>query len=141
MSRFEALFIRVALVYLVLTGLLGAAFYLWPTLMPYFRVTHVHIGVVGFFLSFVMGVAYWMMPRLPGGVRQEGLEAVTFVLLHGGLAIRVLAEPAWRYTGSAELAAANVVGAVAQVAAFAVFAYAMNARVRSAEAIRRLRRT
>lgn len=55
MSRYEAWLIRSALVYLVLTGLLGLLFTVFPALTPYFRVTHVHLGVVGFFLSMVEG--------------------------------------------------------------------------------------
>lgn len=91
MSRFEALLVKAALVHLVLTGALGVAFYLAPGLVPYLRVTHVHLGVVGFFLSMVMGMAYWMMPR-SGGLQQERLEATTFFLLHGGLALRAARE-------------------------------------------------
>lgn len=83
----------------MLTGLLGVLFFLFPSLAPYFRVAHIHLGVLGFFLSMVMGVAYWMMLR-PGGLRQEGLEATTFHLLSSGLFLRALAEPWWRYTGA-----------------------------------------
>lgn len=140
MNRTQALFIRVGLGYLVLTGAIGVVFYLQPASLAYLRATHVHVGVVGFFLSFVMGVAYWMMPRLPGGRRQERLEVVTFAALHGGLALRVLAEPAWRLTAAPALEWVTVAGALLQVVAFVVFALAMHARVRSAEAVMRLRR-
>ena len=99
MSLYEYRLIRAALFYFVLTGLLGMPFFLFPSLTPYFRVTHIHLGVVGFFLSMVVGVAYWMMPR-PGQLRQEGLEATTFHLLNAGLLLRALAEPWWRYTGT-----------------------------------------
>jgi hypothetical protein len=42
MSRYEALFIRMALAYLLLTGALGILFFLNPVLTAYFRITHVH---------------------------------------------------------------------------------------------------
>jgi hypothetical protein len=139
-SRYEALLVRAALAYLVLAGVLGVLFYLAPAASVYFRVTHVHLGVIGFFLSFVMGVAYWLMPR-PGGVRQEGLEAATFYLLNGGLVLRIVAEPAWRYTGDGSLFVLVVLGGLLQLGAMLVFAFAMHGRVKTADAIRRLRST
>jgi hypothetical protein len=137
-SRYQALLVRGALVYLVITGLLGVVFYLAPGAIATFRVTHVHLGVVGFFLSVVMGVAYWLMPR-PGGIRQERLEAATFYLLHAGLLLRAVVEPLWRSGGDGVLHALVVGSALFQLGAIGVFAFAMHARVRTAEAIRRLR--
>ncbi|MFO8150662.1 MAG: hypothetical protein R6T93_10210 [Trueperaceae bacterium] len=96
------------------------------------------MGTVGFFLSLVMGVAYWMMPR-PGGIRQERLEAVTFWLLHGGLALRVVAEPAWRVTLASGWSTALLASALAQLAAMLVFALAMRARVVTADEVKRRR--
>ena len=81
MSRYETYLIKAGLTYLVLTGLLGVLFFFVPGLSRYFRTTHLHLGFIGFFLSMVMGVAYWMMPR-PGGLRQERQEALTFYLLN-----------------------------------------------------------
>lgn len=138
MSRYEAALIRSALVYLVLTGLLGVAFFLAPVLTPYFRVTHVHLGVIGFFLAMVMGVAYWMMPR-PGGIRQEGLEAATFYLLNAGLILRVVAEPWWRFSGSELAYGLSTFSGLLLFGAILVFAFAMQARVKTAAAVRRIR--
>lgn len=138
MSLYEYRLIRTALLYLVLTGFLGVLFFLFPTLTPYFRVTHVHLGVVGFFLSMVMGVAYWMMPR-PGGLKQEGLEATTFYLLNAGLVLRVLAEPWWRYTGDGLPRGLSVTSGLLLFAAILTFAYAMQARVKTKEMILELR--
>ena len=42
-----------------------------PGLAGVLAPTHGHLGTVGFMLSMVMGVAFWMMPR-PGGMRQTG---------------------------------------------------------------------
>lgn len=138
MSRWEVALVRAALVWLVVTGTLGVVAIVSPALGGLLRTTHAHAGTVGFFLSLVMGVAYWMMPR-PGGVRQERLEAVTFWLLHGGLALRVVAEPAWRLTLAGGWSAALLASALAQLAAMLVFALAMRARVVTADEVKRRR--
>ncbi|MFU8889399.1 MAG: hypothetical protein ACNA8N_12440 [Trueperaceae bacterium] len=138
MSRWEVALVRAALVWLVFTGALGVGATVSPSLGGLLRTTHAHAGTVGFFLSLVMGVAYWMMPR-PGGLRQERLEAVTFWLLHGGLALRVVAEPAWRVTLAPGWSAALLAAALAQLAAMLVFALAMRARVVTADEIKRRR--
>jgi hypothetical protein len=133
-SRYEVLFIRLSLAYLLATGFLGVVFVLIPALAATFRVTHVHLGVVGFFLSMVMGVAFWMMPR-PGGLRQERLETLTFYLLHGGLLLRLVVEPWWYQSGNNVLKYLTFVSGLLQLAAMLVFAYAMNKRVVTANRI------
>ncbi|AFV76081.1 hypothetical protein YIM1640_14650 [Thermus oshimai] len=136
MGRWHALFIRAALLYLLYTALLGTLFYLFPALVGPFRLGHVHAGLVGFFLQMVMGVAYWMMPR-PGGLKQEGLEALTFFLLNAGLLLRLLLEPlsAYGLLPRAPLALSGVL----QLLAVFVFAYAMHRRVVTADMLRKLR--
>jgi len=67
-----------------------------PGLAGVLAPTHGHLGTVGFMLSMVMGVAFWMMPR-PGGMRQTGYEAVTFALL----------QRAWRPAWSASRGGAS----------------------------------
>jgi hypothetical protein len=138
LSPYQCRLVRAALIYLVLTGLLGVLFHLFPVMTVYYRTTHIHLGVVGFFLSMVMGVAYWMMPR-PGGLRQEGIEAITFYLLNAGLILRFVAEPTWRYSGETWLQPVVLVSGLLQFAAILTFAYAMQARVKTADTIRRLR--
>jgi hypothetical protein len=125
-------------VYLVLTGLMGLAMVAWPQLSGTLRTTHLHVGAVGFFLSMVMGVAYWMMPR-PGGVRQERYEAVTFYLLNGGLVLRLVVEPWGRMSALEALHTLNVVSALLQLAAMVVFAVAMQKRVKTRAFILRAR--
>lgn len=138
MSRFQVALIRASLLWLVATAVLGVAFQLWPGVAGPWRTTHVHMGVLGFFLSMVMGVAYWMMPR-PGGLRQERWEAATFFALHGGLLLRVVAEPQWRRTLAPTWQAASTASGVLLLAAIVAFALAMNARVVTADAVRRRR--
>lgn len=127
-----------ALVYLLITGILGVLFLLFPGLVPYFRVTHVHVGVVGFFLSVVMGVAFWMMPR-PGGLRQEGLEAWTFYLLNSSLLLRLVFEPYWHYSASPLAYVLTVGSGLLTLSAMGVFAWAMQARIKTKEEILALR--
>lgn len=138
MTRYEALLIRAALVWLVVTGVLGALFFVHPPWVAWFRTVHVHVGVIGFFLSMVMGVAFWMMPR-PGQIRQDELEALTFWLLHGGLSLRIVAEPWWRISGADLPQALAVASGVLLLAAIVVFAWAMQARVKTREEIVQLR--
>lgn len=138
MSRFQVALVRASLLWLVATAVLGVAFQVWPGVAGLWRTTHVHMGVLGFFLSMVMGVAYWMMPR-PGGLRQERWEAATFFALHGGLALRVIAEPQWRRTLAPAWQGASTASGVLLLAAIVAFALAMHARVVTADTVRRRR--
>ena len=58
----------------------------WPGL-------HAHILLVGFLLLLIMGVAFWMFPRVQG--RRPGREIgwIAFGLMNAGLLLRILAEP------------------------------------------------
>ncbi|HHO56180.1 MAG TPA: hypothetical protein ENK21_07295 [Trueperaceae bacterium] len=138
MSRYEALLIRFSLLYLILTALFGFLFYLYPNLIPYFKTSHIHAGILGFFLSMVMGVAYWMMPR-PKQLRQERLEAISFYLLNSGLLLRLIFEPWWLYSRSPILKDFVILSGALLLTAVAVFAIAMNARVVTAKKILALR--
>lgn len=137
MSRWQVAFLRAALFWLVATGAVG----LWVTIQPgvaaLIRPTHAHMGMVGFFLAMVMGVAFWMLPR-PGGIRQTGLESVTFVLLQGGLLLRVVGEPWWRSGGGGVPYALFVLSGVLVLSSMLTFAYAMSKRVVTIEVIREL---
>ncbi|MCB0874338.1 MAG: hypothetical protein H6531_10155 [Actinobacteria bacterium] len=58
----------------------------WPVL-------HAHILLVGFLLMLIVGVAFWMFPRVSGA--RPGREGgwVAFGLINLGLVLRVIAEP------------------------------------------------
>lgn len=137
MSLYEYLLVRSSFVYLIYTALSGTAFYIWPGLLAYFKATHVHAGLVGFFLSMVMGVAYWMMPR-PGQIRQERMEAASFFLLNSGLILRLVFEPWQLYKPEAPLRPLLVLSGLLQIAAVGVFAYAMSKRVLTKEQLFRM---
>ncbi|GIW28414.1 MAG: hypothetical protein KatS3mg070_1777 [Meiothermus sp.] len=132
MSFYEHLFVRSSLFYLLYTTLTGTAFYVWPGLIPYFKPSHVHAGLVGFFLCMVMGVAFWMMPR-PGQIRQDRLEALAFFILNAGLLLRLIVEPWLLFSGNRELLWLLVTSGLLQTTAIAVFAYAMSKRVLTKE--------
>lgn len=132
MSFYEYLFVRSSLFYLLYTALTGTAFYLWPGLIPFFKTSHVHAGLVGFFLCMVMGVAFWMMPR-PGQLRQERLEALAYFILNTGLLLRLVVEPWFLFSGNPRLEPLLVTSSLLQAAAIAVFAYAMSQRVLTKE--------
>lgn len=135
MSRWQVAFLRAALLWLVATGAVG----LWVTIRPgvagLMRPTHAHMGTIGFFLAMVMGVAFWMLPR-PGGIRQTGLEGVTFVLLQLGLLLRVVGEPWWRSGGGAVPHALFISSGVLILLAMISFAWAMSKRVVTIATIR-----
>jgi len=134
-SRWEVAFLRCALAWLVLAGLAGMAMAVWPHLAGAIAPTHGHLGLTGFMLSMVMGVAYWMLPR-PGGVRQAGYEAVTFALLQAGMVARVVGEPWWRLTGEPLPHALFALSGGLTFAAIVAFVLAMSRRVVTVEAIR-----
>lgn len=135
MSRWQVAFLRAALGWLVATGLLGVTVGIWPSLAGPFRTTHAHMGVVGFFLGMVMGVAFWMLPR-PGGIKQTAWERATFLLLQAGLVLRVVSEPAWRMTLARGWHVAFVASGVLVLAAMVAFALAMSRRVVTLETLR-----
>lgn len=121
-------FLRAALFWLVATGAVGVYTSINPGFTGLISATHAHMGILGFFLAMVMGVAFWMMPR-PGGIRQTGLEAVTFALLQIGLVLRVVGEPWWRSGGGSLPHTLFIASGFIVLAAMLTFAYAMTKRV------------
>ena len=135
MSRYEVALLRAAVLYLLVTAAFGVLFTLRPGLVGLFGPTHAHLGLVGFFLSTVMGVAFWMMPR-PGGIRQEGWEAACFYLLNAGLLLRAVAEPWWRASRAPLPHDLFVTSGALTLAAVAAFAWAMRRRIVTKDEVR-----
>ncbi len=135
MSRYQVALLRGAVLYLLATAALGMLFTVRPGLVGALGPTHAHLGLVGFFLSTVMGVAFWMMPR-PGGIRQEGWEAACFYLLNAGLLLRAGAEPWWRLTAAPAAHTLFVVSSALALAAVACFAWAMHGRLVTVATVR-----
>jgi len=84
---------------------------------------YVHLLVVGWITQMIFGVAYWMFPRFskdtPRG--SDALALAAFVLLNGGLLLRVVAEPMHTLHPQPGWGWALVVSAAAQWAAGIAF--------------------
>ena len=100
MLRIHRLFIKTALVYLVLGVMAGAWMLLEQAKVPLpvvvnLYTVHIHLLGVGFFLMMVCGVALWMFPRKTGESREEAardpLGWAAYYLITIGLAVRCLA--------------------------------------------------
>ena len=100
MPRLTRFFIKTAMIYLAAALLLGAvlaARSVWtlPTWMGGFGPIYFHAFLVGWVTQLIMGVGYWMFPKLskekPRG--SERLGWATLILLNGGLVLRAIGEP------------------------------------------------
>lgn len=121
--------------WLIANGLAGLALALWPGYKAIWQPTHAHLGTVGFFLSMVMGVAYWMLPR-PGGIKQTRLEMMTFIFLQAGMVLRVAGEPWWRATGEQLPYVLFAASGGLVFMAVLTFAFAMSKRIVTVDVIR-----
>lgn len=95
---------------------------------------HGHILFVGWFVQFVIGVAYWLFPRRRQPSRhlgyREGLAMTAVVLLNLGLVLRVVAEPMERAGHAGDWTLATLVSsAILQVVAVGVFVFELWPRV------------
>lgn len=105
----------------VLAALPGGGLHL-PALEP----VRVHLLVVGWLTGLVVGIAHWLFPfRGP-----DRPLWVVYGLLYGGLALRVVAEPARAAEAGGPWAALLVLSALAQAAALVTFAAVLWPRVR-----------
>lgn len=88
--------------------------------------THGHMLFVGWFVQFVIGIAYWLLPRkrrpeLPVGYREMPAFA-GWAMLNAGLALRVVGEPMERVGDAGTLSITILAfSAVLQVGAIIVF--------------------
>ena len=126
MLRIHRLFIKTALVYLLLVVMAGGWMLLarggvLPEAPERLYTVHIHLLGMGFFLMMVCGVAFWMFPRKSGESREEAardpLGWTAYFLITVGLAIRVIGELLSAVFGSG-LLAASVVLQVGGVLAF-----------------------
>ncbi|MBI4478674.1 MAG: hypothetical protein HY651_01510 [Acidobacteria bacterium] len=134
MLLIHRLFIKTALVYLVLGVMAGAWMLLRQAGAPLPEVTnlptvHIHLLGLGFFMMMVCGVALWMFPRKSGETREEAardpLAWTTYYLITIGLAVRCLTLLLPAVLGNVVLG----ISAVVQFAGVASFAIAIWPRV------------
>ena len=130
--------VRAALCWLVAGGIVGGVMLLDGTLpgalAAWLAPSHAHMLFVGWFLQFVIGVAYWLLPRKrtpaqPLGY-DERLGMLATLALNGGLLLRVAAEPIERMgQGGAFTQVTLGLVALLQVTAIVMFATQLWPRV------------
>jgi hypothetical protein len=141
MPRESRIFVKTGLLYLALTFAFGGVLLTLEVVgkpLPHtFAIEHAHFGAVGWLVNTVIGIAWWMLPlnreRFPStqGRYPSGIVYGCFILLNGGLALRLIAEPRYELHGGSSFAAACLlVAAVALPLSLAVFVIVAWQRVR-----------
>ena len=130
--------VRAALCWLVAGGIVGGVMLLDGTLpgalAAWLAPSHAHMLFVGWFLQFVIGVAYWLLPRKrttaqPLGYN-ERLGIAATLALNAGLLLRVAAEPIERMGQGTALTQVTLgLVALLQVSAILIFATQLWPRV------------
>ena len=76
MEKYPGLFIKTALIYLLIGVIVGVAIGTNPMLAARLRFAHIHLNLLGFMIMIIAGVAYHVLPRFtartmpwPGGVK------------------------------------------------------------------------
>ncbi|MCB0883051.1 MAG: hypothetical protein KDC33_12670 [Thermoleophilia bacterium] len=108
---------------------------------PPWGVLHAHVLLMGFMLMLIIGVAFWMFPRVRGGRPGRGGGWAAFACINAGLLLRLASEAPAR-DGATGWRVALGVAAVLPLAGAAAFALAILPRVRAAmtpQEARRLR--
>lgn len=104
MDRFTIFAVKTSLIWM-LAGFVIGGLMLVDHMVPgnwraWLLPTHGHMLFVGWFVQFVIGIAFWLLPRkrrpeLPLGYG-EHKAFIALAMLNVGLAMRVIAEPLWR---------------------------------------------
>lgn len=129
MPRFSGWAVRTALIYLLL-GFTAGGLMLVDRGVPFapwvWRLLNAHVEwlLVGWAAQLALGVAYWILPRLPGGVRgREPLVWSGYVLLNLGLLVVAVG-------GVLGCVVCTLTGRVSELVGAVLFAIAMWPRVR-----------
>lgn len=131
MPRLGILLVRAALVWLLVGFTLGALVLankgvpVWPWLWTW-RLSHVHMLLVGWTVQMAMGVAHWILPRLGGGSRGDERPVwLSFWALNLGVLLAALHDPLVPLAGSDPVRPLPVLAGVLYLVALAAFvAYA-----------------
>ncbi len=98
MPALSVRFIRAALIYLALGFTLGAVLLSNEALAFYPPVqkllpSHMEMLLMGWFIQLALGVAYWILPRLPGARPRgnENMVWLAFWLINSGIVLVILA--------------------------------------------------
>ncbi len=110
MPHESRLFLKTSLVALVLAFAWGAAMALCEALgmsfAPILAVEHAHLAFVGWLVNLVVGVAWWMLPLnrevypATAGRYPRWAPLTVWILLNGGLAARLVSEPALQFAAA-----------------------------------------
>jgi cbb3-type cytochrome oxidase subunit 1 len=114
-------FIKSALVYLVVSLLIGVALaaqgaIALPAAVSALMPVYFHLFMVGWVTQIIFGVAYWMFPRVSNDDARgsERLALVTYVTLNLGLIARAIVEPMLALRPAPAWTALLIVSAVLQ---------------------------
>lgn len=135
------LFVKAGLLWLLATFAFGAymlaAKALGMAIPPGGAVVHSHMGFVGWLVNLVIGIALWFLPVNRARFKDNrgrypiAWVRVVFVLLNGGLLLRILAEPLFDSAlYPRQSAAALLISAVMQLLAIITFIVIAWSRVR-----------
>lgn len=138
MDRFTIIAVKTSLIWM-LAGFVIGGLMLVDHLIPgnwraWLMPTHGHILFVGWFVQFVIGIAFWLLPRkrrpeLPLGYG-EHKAFIALAMLNIGLAFRVVAEPFWRSRyDNALIDSLLVASSILQVVAIFIFVSQMWPRI------------
>ena len=138
MDRLSSLMVRTSLLWLLLGVVLGGLMLTDEPVPGNWRLwaapTHGHVLFVGWFVQFVIGVAYWLFPRRRSPERPLGYDEraalAAVAALNLGLALRLAAEPAERVDPDAGWTVGALgASSVLQIAAVALFVVQLWPRV------------
>lgn len=138
MDRVTAVMVRLSFGWMVVGFVIGGAMLVDRTVPGAWRAWlapgHGHMLFVGWFLQFVLGIAFWLLPRKrspdhPVGYN-ERLAWLGVVALNSGLMLRMFGEPLER-TGQGNAVTITILfsSAILQVAAALVFVFQLWPRI------------
>lgn len=101
MPKISVWFIRIALIWLVITAIAGAMMLTtkatgWQPRMWQMRMPHIEAGLVGWFLLLIKGVAWYMLPRRITHDHPRGHPALAWsslILINLGMILTMILPP------------------------------------------------
>lgn len=97
MPKYSIYFIKTAFIYFIFGTILGATIlinkaYNFNSLIWNILPIHIEILFIGWFLQFILGVAYWIMPKYfsSKSYGNENLIKSSYILINSGLIIKTL---------------------------------------------------
>ena len=129
MPALSRYFIKIGLIYLVLALLMGTIMRLQPLMnwsgqIQLLRPVYLHLIFIGWVTQLIMGVGYWMFPKLsrekPRG--NEHIGWAVLILLNTGLILRSISEPGILMSGTGTILRASFAWLLALASMLLLFA-------------------